>query len=508
MFEPRASLSIPEKMCSTPRIFKSSEEDCLTIRKGRFTDTELDARILMRLSRYGQGFSHLVELDLSFNFLTRFPQSLSQLSLLRHLNLSSNRLVVFPHEIASFTQLESLNISRNLLQGEFPKSYCTNLSRLKSLKLHENSITSIPLWIGSLEHLEVLTLGSSTGGNLIEYFPPGILPRLRKLRILDLSSNKLTSIPADVGFRDTRLEYLCIHDNQLSSIPKTIGLCQNLKSLDLSKNLISFLPIEIVDLENLQSLDLSKNSLCVIPADITAFMKRTAMMLSGNPMMVHDESGMGAIGDFSTEAATRSGSVSPLEMKPQFSTRQLERRLKELRLDSPEITSPKLSQEEPTESAPSLRELAARVVLSESIPVDPRYIPRSVLRALDSGARPCGYCNQPYVSEFLERVEFRSCHGHPSLPTTVAYCSPKCSYLSAPGSPSIADFRSKASTLGYCSTSGTHCVARDSPARGSVTPRSWKPLHVPPRKHCKISPLKSKVVPVSDLSMVDSLNDW
>lgn len=488
-------------MCRTPRAYAPPEETCLAIRKARFTDTELENRLLLKQSRYTLGFAHLTELDLSFNYLTRFPQALTQLSSLRHLNLASNRFVVFPHEIASFTKLESLNLSRNSLQGEFPTSYCTSLVRLKSLKLHDNNITSVPLWIGALENLELLSLGSSTGGNLIEFLPPGILSRLRRLRSLDLSNNKLTSIPVDIGFRGSRLEYLCAHNNQLTSIPKTFAFCQNLKSLDLSNNLISFIPIEIVDLENLQSLDLSKNSLCVIPADITAFMKRTAMMLSGNPMMVYDETRLGAIGDFSFESATPSGSTSPFEPKPQFSTRQLERRLNALQIDPAKESSLGLTQVEAMDSAPSLRELAARVVLSERIPVDPRYIPPAVMRALDSGARPCGYCNRPYVSEFLERVELRGYHGHPSLPTSVAYCSTKCSFLSAPGSPSVTEFRSKASTPGNYAT-------QDAQSRGSATPSSWKPLHVPPRKQCKTSPLRSRGPPVSDLSMVDSLNDW
>ncbi|KAF9162177.1 hypothetical protein DFQ26_003770 [Actinomortierella ambigua] len=100
---------------------------------------------------------------------------------------------------------------------------------------------------------------------------------------LDLSHNKLVFLPSDIGHPESRLRHLTATDNKLEAVPKSIGLCRQLKSLNLGRNQLTSLPTEIADLKQLDTLDLSENLLCIIPADIADFLTKTTLLLTGNP---------------------------------------------------------------------------------------------------------------------------------------------------------------------------------------------------------------------------------
>ncbi len=108
-----------------------------------------------------------------------------------------------------------------------------NYPKLKSLNLSENKLTSLPKTIGQLHKLEELSL--------------------------DL--NKLTSLPKTIG-QLTSLKWLSLRSNKLTSLPKTIGQLKNLIKLDLSNNQLKTLPAGVFSgLTNLKQLGLSNNQL-------------------------------------------------------------------------------------------------------------------------------------------------------------------------------------------------------------------------------------------------------
>jgi Leucine-rich repeat (LRR) protein len=65
-----------------------------------------------------------------------------------------------------------------------------------------------------------------------------------KRNTLNLSSNKLTSIPKEIG-KLTQLKYLDLSFNKLTSIPHEIGNLTQLKYLDLTDNQLCWIPISI-----------------------------------------------------------------------------------------------------------------------------------------------------------------------------------------------------------------------------------------------------------------------
>ncbi|KAG0043628.1 hypothetical protein BGZ83_011197 [Gryganskiella cystojenkinii] len=227
---------------------------------------------------------HLTELDLSRNKLAELPANITSLvPYLVYLNLSHNLFKEIPLQLCRLSQLQVLIMSQNRIEGPVPIQICSSLTQLKTLRLCANQITSLPHTLARLEKLESLSMGSVYGGNLLTSFPKDCIQYMTALRELDLSHNKLCFLPSDIGHFGSHLRQLVASDNKLEAIPKSIGLCKELRSLNLGRNQLTSLPTEIADLKQLDTLDLSENLLCVIPGDVADFLTKTTLLLTGNP---------------------------------------------------------------------------------------------------------------------------------------------------------------------------------------------------------------------------------
>ena len=93
---------------------------------------------------------------------------------------------------------------------------------------------------------------------------PNALSKLKKLTLLDLSGNKLTSLPP-LG-KMGNLQTLNIFNNQLTSLPNDIGYLRKLNPiLNLSNNRLTSLPVSIGDLIQLTKIDVSMNNTQTYP---------------------------------------------------------------------------------------------------------------------------------------------------------------------------------------------------------------------------------------------------
>ncbi|KAM8947247.1 leucine-rich repeat-containing protein 59 [Pelodytes ibericus] len=84
-----------------------------------------------------------------------------------------------------------------------------------------------------------------------------------KATVLDLSCNKLTTLPGEFCFL-THIVKLDLSKNQLVQLPSEFGRLINLQHLDLLQNRLKVLPVTFAQLKNLKWLDLKDNPL--IPA--------------------------------------------------------------------------------------------------------------------------------------------------------------------------------------------------------------------------------------------------
>lgn len=152
------------------------------------------------------------------------------------------------------TWVEILDISHNELTVLDARSL-QHLTQLKRLKAAHNKLSAIPN-LGSHPHLTDLNLAHNAIPELTSD-----LKKLPQLRNLDLSFNKITSIPAGVFTNSSNLQRLFLSSNKISSIKN--GSLENLTSLQtlqLNRNRLSTIPKNLfLNLKSLKQLELEKN---------------------------------------------------------------------------------------------------------------------------------------------------------------------------------------------------------------------------------------------------------
>ena len=157
--------------------------------------------------------------------------------------------------------VETLDLTSQAFTGEFTP-LVGRLSGLRTLRLCNNNIASLPAEIGllgQLEHLEVVE-------NDLQTLPPEI-GNLRNLQTIWLSYNDITSLPTEICSL-ARLERLYLVGNDLQTLPPEIGNLQNLQVLNVRLNQLSSIPPEIGNLSHLTDLFLDNNFLTVLPDEI------------------------------------------------------------------------------------------------------------------------------------------------------------------------------------------------------------------------------------------------
>ena len=181
--------------------------------------------------------------------LANLPQSIRNLKELKYLDLVGN---IISKEILSFifnlSKLESLFLNGNILTSLDPS--IGNLTNLKHLFLSGNQIEQLPESIGNLVNLVELNLK----GNLLISLPESI-GNLQLLETLDLVYNRLQSLP--MSFCNLkRIKHLYLERNHIQNLPESFGELSDLEYLNIEDNLIKRLPHSFDQLYKLKTLKL------------------------------------------------------------------------------------------------------------------------------------------------------------------------------------------------------------------------------------------------------------
>ncbi len=163
-------------------------------------------------------------------------------------------------------------------------------------------LTEFPREIFALaDTLEILDLSGNRLSSL-----PGDFAQLRRLKILFCSDNEFRHLPAVVGecpalemvgFKANRIEtvdaaafppllrWLILTDNRIAALPGSIGRCGRLQKLMLAGNQLEQLPDEMAACVNLELIRLSANRFREFPEWLFEMPRLAWLALAGNPWL-------------------------------------------------------------------------------------------------------------------------------------------------------------------------------------------------------------------------------
>ncbi|CAL8351779.1 unnamed protein product [Merluccius merluccius] len=199
-------------------------------------------------------------LDLEHNILTELPSRLLNSMSLRKLLAGNNHLQSVP-DLLDHVPLEALDLQHNRL-SKLPDSLFCKALNLKYLNVSANTLETIPPSSQSEESLSTLQELYLTGNSLNENCGSQLVGHQR-LRVLHIAYNELLSFPASKLSKLELLEELDLSGNRLRSVPSTVSRCRRLHTLIAHSNQISVFP-EVLHLPEIKYVDLSGNELSEI----------------------------------------------------------------------------------------------------------------------------------------------------------------------------------------------------------------------------------------------------
>lgn len=114
----------------------------------------------------------------------------------------------------------------------------------------------------------------------LESFPPELFELSDTLRLLDLSGNRLSSLPADLS-RFRNLEILFCSQNRFEIVPEVLGECPRLEMVGFKSNRIRTVSASALP-TRLRWLILTDNDLDALPASLGERDRLQKLMLAGN----------------------------------------------------------------------------------------------------------------------------------------------------------------------------------------------------------------------------------
>ncbi len=233
------------------------------------------------------GYINLQDLFLSNNKLREFDMHKitngTGLPVLKGLDLSGNNLSTLPPSDLWSSTIETLSLGYNKIDlntSEIPLDYFANLTNLHTLNFEQMNLFALPDLRSSLNSLQVLNLKDNhvSALNISQAF----VSQVPNLKTLQLNNNGLAAlVPNAAIFGLTKLD---LSNNRLESIPENyFDQMPLLEELDLRNNLLTNLTISS-NLTNLKTILLNGNGLKSFPRLPHIIQTVRHLDLSGNPI--------------------------------------------------------------------------------------------------------------------------------------------------------------------------------------------------------------------------------
>lgn len=108
-------------------------------------------------------------------------------------------------------------------------------------------------------------MNGTTHDKCLTEIPWGIRDAISLYERMDASFNAIQDLPVEIPLRLPHLNFLDLSHNRLTSLPESFGLLFHLKTLLLKHNHLSKLPNSFTHLVKLEKVDLSNNGLRELP---------------------------------------------------------------------------------------------------------------------------------------------------------------------------------------------------------------------------------------------------
>jgi hypothetical protein len=159
---------------------------------------------------------------------------------------------------------------------EFPLEILDLADTLEVLDLSFNKLSSLPVNFYKLRKLKIAFFSNNIFTEL-----PKVLGKCKSLEMIGFKSNHLKIVSEESLPVNTR--WLILTDNQIEFIPKSLGNCNRLQKLAIAGNKIKELPVEMANCKNLELIRISANLLTNFPSWLLQLPKLSWLAFAGNP---------------------------------------------------------------------------------------------------------------------------------------------------------------------------------------------------------------------------------
>jgi hypothetical protein len=184
--------------------------------------------------------------------------------------------------LAGTTHLEL----RHCQLDEFPREIFDLADTLTMLDLSGNRLRTLPDDLPRLRALRTLFCSS----NLFETLP-AVLGACPELDLVGFKANAIERVPAEA--LSPKLRWLILSDNRVGALPETLGDCGRLRKLALAGNRLTLLPAGLARCERLELIRLSANEFATLedalPDGLLALPRLAWLAYAGNPFNVDQE---------------------------------------------------------------------------------------------------------------------------------------------------------------------------------------------------------------------------
>ncbi|QDO94695.1 protein kinase [Formosa sediminum] len=158
----------------------------------------------------------------------------------------------------------------------FPDEILELADTLEILDLSDNKLSSLPERISELKQLKIIFFARNA---FTEY--PTVLGNFPNLNMIGFKSNQIHTVAEHIF--PPKLNWLILTDNAIKTLPQSIGNCTQLQKCALAGNKIEALPNTMAQCKNLELLRISANHLTTIPDWLFHLPKLSWIAFGGNP---------------------------------------------------------------------------------------------------------------------------------------------------------------------------------------------------------------------------------